>query len=130
MLIGALVVLIGLAVGGTVLAVNTLTKPADATNAYLRALQRQQFPVAYSHLCDARRRETSRATFVDEQRNRVQTDGAISEFNVYWSFVSSDNHATARYTIDRNLLNRQRLEVDLVRENGTWRLCHFTQLAE
>ena len=44
MLIGALVVLIGLAVGGTVLAVDTLTKPADATNAYLRALQRQQYP--------------------------------------------------------------------------------------
>ncbi len=122
--------LIGFAIGGTVLAVGTLTKPADATNTYLRALQRQQFPVAYAQLCAARRSETPASTFADEQASRLQTDGAIRDFDVYWSFVTSDNHATTRYTIDRNLLAEQRFEVDLVREGGHWRLCHFKQLAD
>ena len=119
--------LTGVAIGAVVVAVGAFTKPADATNAYLRDVRAGQYAAAYSHLCTARRDERSLAAF------RAQLQGAgpqnqIDRFNVYYSVVHGNGRtATTRYTLNR-VLTRERWEVDLVKEGGQWRLCHFTQL--
>ena len=127
-LIVTLVVLSGLAIAAVVMMVTTLTRPAGETNAYLRALRDGRYTAAYAHLCAARRNETSLATFEGEERRRLATEGAIVKFDVYDSNVHGNGRATTDYTLDRTLTS-QTWHVDLVKETGAWRLCHFRVLS-
>jgi hypothetical protein len=126
-LIVGLVVLTGVAVAGVVVAVSAYTKPADATNAYLRDVRDGQYAAAYAHLCSTTQSQTS----LDEFRSQQQSNSAgdqIDTFDVYYSVIhGSGNTATTRYTIQR-FFTRERWEVDLVKESGDWRPCTFTQL--
>jgi len=126
-LIVGLVVLTGVAIAAVVVAVSAYTKPADATNAYLRDVRDGQYAAAYAHLCSATQNRTSLDEFRAQQRSSTAGD-QIDTFDVYYSVIhGSGNTATTRYTIQR-FFTRERWEVDLVKENGDWRLCTFTQL--
>jgi hypothetical protein len=127
-LIAALVVLTGTAVTGIVLLVTTLTGPSNATSAYLRDLRDGRFAAAYGHLCAARRSETPLPTFTDEQRRRTSAEGAIMSFFVYDGNLHGSGRAGVDYDLVRTL-SRQTWHVDLVKERGAWRLCHFEQLS-
>ena len=106
----------------------TLTRPTNVTNGYLRDVRDGRFAAAYNHLCDARKRETSLAAFTDAQRQRLSTDGAVLSFNVYNSDLRGHGRASVDYDVVRTLA-RQSWHVDMVKEHGMYRLCHFTMLS-
>jgi hypothetical protein len=122
------VILTGTAIAGIVLLVVTLTAPTNATNDYLRALRDGRFGTAYNHLCAARRSETSLSSFTEEQRSRLSTDGAILSFGVYNSSLHGNGRASTEYDLVRTL-SRGAWRVELVKERGAYRLCHFEQLS-
>ncbi len=127
-LITSLVVLTGLGITGIVLLATTLSRPTNVTNAYLRAVRDGRYTAAYNNLCDARKRETSLTAFTDSQRQRLSTEGAVLSFDVYNSDLHGHGRASADYDLVRTLV-RQSWHVDMVKEHGTYRLCHFSLLS-
>jgi hypothetical protein len=121
-------VLTGTAIAGGVILAVTLTRPANETNAYLREVRDGRYATAYSRLCAARRHETSLRSFTEQQRSRASSDGAILTFDVNRSSLHGNGRASAEYELVRTLA-RQTWHVDLVKENGTYRLCHFELLS-
>jgi hypothetical protein len=121
-------VLTGTAIAGGVILAVTLTRPANETNAYLREVRDGRYATAYSRLCAARREETSVRSFTEEQQSRSRSDGAILTFNVYNSSLHGNGRASTEYELVRTLA-RQTWHVDLVKEDGTYRLCHFDLLS-
>lgn len=123
--VGGLVLLIILAfvVLGAVI-FNTVTAPADATNAYLADVKAGNASAAYDRLCQAQKSSMSPSEFSKILSDEEERTGKITAYNVY-SVEISNGVATAQYSLTRER-GSNNYTVTLLEEGGSWKLCTFS----
>jgi hypothetical protein len=127
----------GLAVVGVVLAVGAVgvyfgvRGPTDSLNGFLSDLQARRDAHAWTQLCAADQKEVPQATFVDDWRRQRSKFGAvISEIDAF-SFepFGSVRHFHYRLAFRGDKVQANTYPVDVVRENGQWKVCSFFTLS-
>ncbi len=96
------------------------TAPVDAVDAFFTDLEAGRDDRAWSRLCAADRARVSRADFpvaVSEARRGL-------EGHDVFSFDPIGDRRDVHYELDYGT-RTDRFDVDVVREDGSWRLCNF-----
>jgi hypothetical protein len=114
---GVLGVIVLLGVAGVALFVSKVKPPIDATNAFLRDLERGNFDAAYDRMC-----ADDREVFTTESLGRRL--GFIDDYEVNPFDVSVDgDRAEVSFDSDAPDGDREYFELPLREEAGEWRPC-------
>jgi hypothetical protein len=105
--------------------------PTDALNTFLSDLAARRDAQAWTQLCAADRREVSEEAFVSAwRRQRARYGASIVKIDAYTFAPFGDSrrmHYRLAYRDDKVQANTY--SVDVVREDGRWKVCRFFSLS-
>lgn len=126
-----------LAVAGVVMVVGSIglffavRAPTDALNTFLFDLEAQRDARAWTQLCAADRREVSQTAFVSAWRVQREKYGAAIDTVDAFTFEPFGNvrHLHYRLSFRGEKVQANTYPVNVVREDGRWKVCGFFLLS-
>jgi hypothetical protein len=102
-------------------------EPTDALNAFLLDLKGRRDAQAWTQLCATDQRAVSQAKFVSAwRRQRAQYGASIDEIDAFTFAPFGDpRHMHYRLSFRNDKVQANTYAVDMVREAGEWKVCHF-----
>lgn len=123
----------GLAVVAVVLVLGSVglyfavREPTDALNAFLSDLKDRRDAHAWTRLCAADQRDVSQTAFVSAwRRQRVKYGATIDQIDAFTFAPFGDpRHLHYRLSFRDDKVQANTYPVNLVREDGRWKVCDF-----
>jgi hypothetical protein len=105
--------------------------PTDALNGFLSDLAAERDAHAWTQLCAADRREVSQAAFVSAWRHQRAKYGASIDTVDAFTFepFGSVRHLHYRLAFRGEKVQANTYAVNVVREDGRWKVCSFFSLS-
>ena len=120
-LIGTMVLIVGIAIAGTVLFVDNTWPPLDTAYAFTNDLQDGDVDDAYANLCDRLRGPGGRGDFGDFADDFL--DGLLTISVNPFGVDRDGDRASVDFTANYRGSRHVDLELTLVHERGDWRVC-------
>jgi hypothetical protein len=123
LLVGAVVVIVGLAVASGTIWIQKVKPPIDAANDYLRDISRGNYPAAFDQLCAPEKVDGSPRSLSDTVDRLVAfglDNYEVSPFDVH----IDGNRATVKADLNaNNFSGKDKVRLRLEKIDGTWRPC-------
>jgi hypothetical protein len=105
--------------------------PTGALNVFLSDLKAERDAHAWTQLCAADRREVSQAAFVSAWRHqRAKYGASITEIDAFtFEPLGNVRHLHYRLEFRDEKVQANTYPVNVVREDGRWRVCSFFSLS-